>query len=189
MAEPQPIRQSDILRRVVAKMINRQIEIDSEVSRIRAALVNSGQHTFEEAEKKLTCSKLRLFIGTDAARTPAGQAAFLTAVLTGARCFGEVTFHGHVHERLLTSLPIPAATLSEAAVLLGAHSANEDHIGRTVLIGSGLESVGKWSVQASWNGWIASISPADNQCDVGRGDCALAGVAAGATYPSGQLHG
>jgi hypothetical protein len=36
------------------------------------------------------------------------------------------------------------------------------------------------SVQAVWDGWIAGTTPADNPRAIGRSDCPLAGVAAGA---------
>jgi hypothetical protein len=62
-------------------MSTKQIEIDSETSRIRAALVNSGLHTFPEAEKKLAASRLSIVLGAEAAGTHAGQAAFLTATI------------------------------------------------------------------------------------------------------------
>ena len=93
MARPQPAGRPDIPRRMVAAMSDTQIEIDSETSRIRATLVNSGRHTFSEAEQKLAASRLSLILGDEAAGTPAGQAAFLAAALTG---FGEVTVHGRL---------------------------------------------------------------------------------------------
>jgi hypothetical protein len=147
---------------------------------IRAALVNSGKYSFVEAEEKILHSRLHLEIGAHAARTPAGQAAFLTAVLTGARCFGEVTFKSDVDPSLLSPLPIPATTLAEAAEFLGGRFGEEPPRGRTVLIGAGLRSAGEWSVQASWDGWTASVAPSSHQIQLGHSDCALAGVAAGA---------
>lgn len=90
MEGPQFQRGSSIPRRMVATMSNNEIEIDSERFRIRAALVNSGRYTFAGAEKKLAASKLSIILGATAARTPAGQAAFLTAIITSTRCFGEV---------------------------------------------------------------------------------------------------
>lgn len=74
-------------------MMTSFVEIDSETSRIRAALVNSGRYSFAEADSKLAASRLSLFVG-EAADTPAGQAAFLTATVTAARCFGAVSVHG-----------------------------------------------------------------------------------------------
>jgi hypothetical protein len=165
---------------MVAKVNNAQIEIDSETSRIRAALVNSGQFSFAEAEEKIIHSRLHCHLGATAARTPAGQSAFLTAVLTGARCFGEVTFDGLVDDCLLTPLPIPAATLAEAATFFGAHRAKGGALSRTVFVGSSQEPARDWSVQAFWNGWTAGIAPGRNQIEAGRSDCTLAGIAAGA---------
>ena len=161
-------------------MIRTQVEIDSETSRIRAALVNSGHYSFPEAEEKILHSRLHLDIGADAAQTPSGQSAFLTAVLTGARCFGEVTFKGDVEPSLLRPLPIPATTLAEAAIFLGARFAEEPPRSRTVLIGTGLKSADERSVQASWDNWTAIVAPSSHQIQVGHSDCALAGVAAGA---------
>jgi hypothetical protein len=165
---------------MVAKVSNVRIEIDSETSRIRAALVNSGKYSFTEAEGKIIDSRLHCHIGAAAARTPAGQSAFLTAVLTGVRCFGEVTYDGHCGEGLLRSLPIPAATLAEAATLFGAHNATGSARSGTVFIGSSQEPARDWSVQAFWNGWTAGIAPGRNQVEAGRSDCTLAGIAAGA---------
>lgn len=165
---------------MVASVSNHRIEIDSETSRIRAALVNSGLHTFHEAEEKLATSKLSIVLGDDAAGTQAGQAAFLTAVVTAGRCFGQVITHGPTDQPLLLPLPIPARTLAEAAALLGARSVDGPREARTILIGSGLESSVGWSVQAFWNGWIAGVAPGGTPSSVGRSDCALAGVGAGA---------
>lgn len=161
-------------------MSNKQIEIESETSRIRAALVNSGRYTFSEAEEKLAASRLSLVLGNDAARTPAGQAAFLTAAVTGARCFGEVTVHGCLDQQLLFPVPIGAKSLSEAATLWGARKTEVPSTSRRVSIGSGLMSGDGWSVQAFWNGWTAGIAPGRTPFATGRSDCALAGVAAGA---------
>jgi hypothetical protein len=161
-------------------MSTTSIEIDSERARLRAIFVNSGQHSFAEAEEKLAAAALSLAIGDDAARTPAGQAAFLTAAVTGARCFGQVTFHGAVEEPLLFPLPVPAKTLAEAALFFGARATDASPAARRILIGSGLEACAGWAVRAVWNGWTAGVAPAKIPAPSGRGDCALAGVAAGA---------
>src|SRR5260370_17242424 len=95
------------------------IEIDSETSRIRAALVNSGQYSFGEADEKLAASRLSLFLSREAADTPAGQAAFLTAAVTAARCFGAVSVDGQLDRPLLLPLPIQAPSLAAAALELG----------------------------------------------------------------------
>ena len=68
--------------------------LDSETARLRALMVNGGRYSHDEAEAKITASELSIHIGDDGAATPAGQAAFLTAVVTAARCFGKVTVGG-----------------------------------------------------------------------------------------------
>jgi hypothetical protein len=161
-------------------MSKKDIEIDSETSRIRAVFVNSGLSSFEEAEEKLASSALLIVIGGDAARTTAGQAAFLTAAATGARCFGQVGVHGAVEELLLLPLPIPARTLAEAALLLGARQAEGSATSRNILIGADIQGSEAWAVRAVWNGWTAGVAPAKTPALAGRNDIALAGVAAGA---------
>jgi hypothetical protein len=63
------------------------VKINSATSRIRAAFVNSGRYGFEEAERKLAAARLVIRLSAEAAETPAGQAAALTAVVTASRCF------------------------------------------------------------------------------------------------------
>ena len=88
------------------------MKINSETSRVRAALVNSGRYSFEEAERKLENSRLAIRIGDQAADTAAGQAAALTAVITASRCFlGGVTLSGAVDHPLLVPFPLTANTL------------------------------------------------------------------------------
>lgn len=156
------------------------VEIDSETSRIRAVLVNSGQYSFAEAEVKLAASALSLVIGDDVAHTPAGQAAFLTAAVTGARCFGQVTFRGAIDVPLLFPLPVSANTLAEAATALGAQRTEALPTARKIFIGSVPEAHDGWAVRAIWAGWTAGITPGKNTVPLGRSDCPLAGVAAGA---------
>lgn len=155
------------------------IEIDSETSRIRAALVNSGQYSFGEADQKLAASRLSLFLAEEAAETPAGQAAFLTATVTAARAYGAVDVHGELHRPLLLPLPLQARTLGDAAAELGAVT-SDPYPNRAVLIGPVQDRVSAWSVQAYWNGWVAGVAPGRIRTALGRGDCVLAGVAAGA---------
>lgn len=180
MARPQRSGELDFPGRMVAAMSIDRIEIDSETSRIRAALVNAGLHTFSEAEEKLAASRLSLVLAADAAHTPAGQAAFLTAAVTGVRCFGDVDIHGPLDQPLLFPLPIAAKSLGEAAAVLGAKESQVPPSGRRILIGSELEDGDGWSVEAFWNGWMAGVAPGRKPVAIGRSDCTLAGIAAGA---------
>ena len=180
MAGLQSPWRGDISRRMVAEVSGTEIEINSETSRIRAALVNTGQHSFAEAERKLADSKLTIAIGNQAARTPAGQAAFLTATVTAARSFGRVTAQGSLDEPLLCPLPIGSKSLGDAASFLGVSTEPFQESARRILIGAELEPGAGWSVHAHWDGWTAGVSPGRNPQAIGRGDHALAGVAAGA---------
>ena len=93
------------------------IEIHSETARVRAALVNSGRLTFAEADTKLAASRLLIILGEDAANTSAGQAAFLTAIVTSTRSFGLVFVQGPVDQLLLLAVPAAARTLRDAIAL------------------------------------------------------------------------
>lgn len=154
------------------------VEIDSERSRIRAALVNSGRYTIPQADQKLAASRLSVFLADKAAGTPAGQASFLTGVVTGARCFGEVSVHGQLDCPLLLPLPLGVRSLADAATALGAEGM-ADPSTRSIFIGPASDMDAK-AVQAYWNGWTAGIAPGRKSHPLGRGDCVLAGVAAGA---------
>jgi hypothetical protein len=164
----------------MSKDNNIEIEINSETSRIRSILVNSGMYNFADAEKKLAVSALSLMIGNDAANTPAGQAAFLTAAATGARCFGHVVISGTLDTLLLLPLPIPAKTLAEAAVYFGAQRNDAPASARKILFGSSLITSNGWAVRATWDGWVSGVAPVNYPVFPGRSDCMLAGVAAGA---------
>jgi hypothetical protein len=151
--------------------------VHSARSRIRAAYVNSGRFTFDEAESRLA-TKLSIHVSADVAGTPAGQAAVLTAVITGSRCFGQVSIDGALHYPLCIPTPLVANTLGDAVIHLGG-TLGDNCARRTVLIG-GASPKDEWSVRTFWNGWIAGVSHGSQQLPVGRGDCALAGVAAAA---------
>ncbi len=162
-------------------MTTTPIEIDSETSRVLLTLVNSGRYSFAEAGKKFANSGLSLFLASEAADTPAGQAAFLTATVTAVRCFGKgkVSVHGQVDRPLLLPLPLPASNLAAAAYELGA-VVGDPFPNRAVLIGPVLNHRSTWSVQAFWDGWVAGVTPGRTPRANGRSDCLLAGVAAGA---------
>jgi hypothetical protein len=164
---------------MVARMSNDHIELNSETARIRGILVNAGNQTFAQAEQRLAASQLSIAIGSEAARTTAGQAALLTAVLTGVRCFGTVTVEGSIDYPLLLPLPLTPPSLAAAAHHFGARRAPQESPSRRVLLGA--EPLpGTWSVQAYWDGWTVGVGPPTHRILIGQGDVALAGVAAGA---------
>ena len=157
-----------------------ELKINSETSRIRAALVNSGRFSFPEADAKIAASELSVVIGHDASGTPAGQAAFLTAIATAARCFGRVTVAGALEGPLLVPAPIYGETLLDAAVGIGAYGYRESASANQISIGGGGVRRTGWEAAPHWDGWIAGVRPASPQQQPGRSDCVLAGVAAGA---------
>ena len=156
------------------------VKIDSERSRIRAALVNSGRYSFEEADDRLSRSQLSVHLDDDTAKTAAGQAAFLTAVVTGVRCFGEVNVQGALGGGLLVPVPLEARTIGDAAAILGARFGPCKLTGRTICIGDRVPNGSGWSVRAFWDGWIAGVRPRGYGPTIGRGDCVLAGIGSGA---------
>jgi hypothetical protein len=156
------------------------VKIDSERSRIRAALVNSGKFSFDEADKKIAASNLAIVLSEDVASTPAGQAAFLTAVAAGVRCFGKVNVSGALDCPVILPMPMGSKTLRKASAVLGARPSSGLHPKRTVFFGQVRSPVEGWSLQAFWNGWNIGIAPATMAQSVGRSTCALAGIAAGA---------
>ena len=157
-------------------------QIDSETARIRAVLVNSGRCSFDEADRIIDASCLTIELTEEAVGSAAGQAAFLTAVATGARCFGTVEVRGALEEPLRVRLPLEPQrnTLGDCARMLGARSTTESDPERVLVIGTPRDDNRNARVQAYWDGWIAGTAPAGTPAPSGRGDCVLAGVAAGA---------
>jgi len=70
-------------------------------------------------------------------------------------------------------------TLAQAGATLGARPATEQERGRSVYVGPCADAASE-SIQAYWNGWTAGVGPARTPISIGRSDCVLAGVAAGA---------
>ena len=113
------------------------VKLNSERSRIRAALVNSGKMSFPEADAKLENIAVVVDLQEAAAVCPAGQAAFLTAVATAVRCFGRVTVQGALEQPIKVSVPIGGKTLLAAASKLGAKGTDTPNGTRRILIGEG----------------------------------------------------
>ncbi len=80
--------------------------INSETSRLRSLLVNSGQLGFTDADERLLQTSLALAADHDVLRAPAAQAAFLTAVAIGIRSFGEIAVPAGLDIDVQTRLPI-----------------------------------------------------------------------------------
>lgn len=154
--------------------------IHSETSRLRSLLVNSGQLNFADADERLQQTSLALAADFDVLRTPAAQAALLTAVAIGVRSFGEVAVPAGLDVEVQTLLPIPGKTLAEQVRALGAVERTFKSGERTVVIGpSGYDNQHP-GIRAVWNGWTAGVQPATHAVESGSSWCALAGATAGA---------
>ena len=108
--------------------------------------------------------------------TPAGQAAALTAISAGARCFlGGVELTGDVNQELV--LPFKYKTIGEAAIALGARNNVKSQL--KVIIGNSSSANSGWVIKAWWNGWIAGCKTKNDSTPCGNGRNVLAGIAAG----------
>lgn len=149
-------------------------------SRVSKALTDAGlAASFEEAEARLDSVEVCVELGAEAARTPAGQAAALTALVTAVRCFGRATFVCPE-----TALPVLATLraggeLCTAARGLGARLATTIPPGTTHLIQiGGPGRFGGWTVHPWWDRWRAGTRT--KSVPSGDGRVAVAGVFAGA---------
>ena len=154
--------------------------ITPETSRISKIMIESGRCSCKDAEARLMAATLVIHVDPAYAGTPAAQAATLTAVVTGVRCFlGGVWLTGAVEQPLI--LPMRATTLAEAAVRLGARTGiRADAARRTVIIGSAPSGLTGWTVRAWWNNWSTGVRSVGDPSPPGCGRNSLAGIAAGA---------
>ncbi len=149
-------------------------------SRITKAVVDSGKvKDFDEGEALLSAVRLVIAAEVSTIRTPAGQAALLTAVATAYRCFESVGVICDTSITLIRPLPI-GCDLGEAIQHLGGHIASEASAAtHWISIGSSRRAAGL-TVQCWWDGWKAGVLPATESSLVGESWHPLAGIAAGA---------
>jgi len=154
--------------------------INSETSRLRSLLVNSGQLGFTDADERLLQTSLALAADHDVLRAPAAQAAFLTAVAIGIRSFGEIAVPAGLDIDVQTRLPISGKTLAEQVRVLGAIERTFKPGERLLIIGPCAYNDQHPAVRAVWNGWTAGVQPATHAVESGSTSCVLAGATAGA---------
>jgi hypothetical protein len=153
-------------------------------SRIAKALTDraNGAASFDVAERRLNSVRLAIVLTPDHAATTAGQAAALTAVNTGFKCFSNVTLVADPEVVLDSPLPI-GETIGNAATKLGAVVAptippDSTHV---IEIGNSTSlSRAKVFIRCWWNGWTAGIVPAWDDRVIGASGNPLAGVFSGA---------
>lgn len=132
---------------------------NDQIARQSKLFVDSGKDTIDEAADRLRALRLTVSIGEAAAASPAGQAAFLTAVNNAIRCFaGGVRVTGALDLAMVTPLGSGLTTLREEALRLGAQILDGDGPEIEVVIGNATPSA-KTSIYAWWQGWIAGRGP------------------------------
>lgn len=150
-------------------------------SRVTKALTDAGiARSFPEAEARLDAVHPCVVLGDAAARTPAGQAAALTAVATAYKCFGRVTLVARIDAPLIAAFPL-GRTLGAAGRALGARLAEAIPTRATHLIGVGTPPLdaGRWQAHCWWDRWLAGVrAEAPGSCGDHR--LPLSGVFAGA---------
>lgn len=153
-------------------------EINSEKSRLRTLFMRTEDMSIADADKKLDNSSLSIQVAPGVLNTPAGEAALITAILLGARCFGKVLVSGDIeHEISAAKLPI-GTSVSAVMAAVGA-TAEKVPSCRTLAIGPVRSSTSEPPfVVAGWDGWRAFAAPGRSICKLGDGSNALAGIAA-----------
>lgn len=141
-------------------------KIGDELNRTLKMMLDSGEAaSIEEAQRIFEGFRLQIHIGDDVGTSPTLQAALLTAVNTGRRCFlGGVTVVGETDVRLLTPWR-RCQTLREAIVdLQGATSADLDDNAPQVFIGNTDPDipVNEFAVRATFDGWRGGIVPVED---------------------------
>ncbi|MGC9954504.1 MAG: hypothetical protein ABSD21_09530 [Rhizomicrobium sp.] len=152
--------------------------LERQISRLAKLLVDSEHITFDEAQEQLRALTLEIVVGPDAT-SRAAHAAVLTAVLVGSRTFiGGVRLAGTTDQPLNSNLPLMAATLGDAAILVGA-TTFEKPASRRIVIGRSADPISEWAVAPWWIGWCAGTA-APGQVSSDEGENPLVGIAAAA---------
>jgi hypothetical protein len=158
--------------------------IGDELNRTLKMMLDSGEAAnIEEAQRIFEGFRLQIHIGDDVASSPTLQAALLTAVNTGRRCFlGGVTVAGKADVDLL----VPwrrCRTLREAILdLQGEMSEVFDDDSPQVFIGDADSeiSINGFAVRATFDGWRGGVVPMEDNVRLNeRQEFTPAGVLAG----------
>lgn len=159
-------------------------KIHNEMARVVKMALDTGEAGTPESARDLFAKyRLHVCLGRDVAHSTTMQAAALTAVNTGRRCFlGGVTVSGPLD----ASLSIPwrgCRALGDAVHDLQGHVADEPPRSVPVLLIGDVEPPTGASLvlRASFEGWTAAITPGKEGCRLDKGtEFTPAGVLAGA---------
>ena len=150
---------------------------------VKLALDTGEAASLEEAQRLFGEYRLGIVVGSSVAHSATLQAAVLTAVNTGRRCFlGGVSVEGTLDVPLLVPWGC-CRTLGDAVVdLQGVNTALAPGVPR-IVIGDASGSSGdtEFAVRATFDGWCGGVVPLDHGLSLSEcQECVPAGVLAGA---------
>lgn len=150
---------------------------------LKLALDTGEARTLDEAHGLFARYRIHLALGKEAAASPTCQAAVLTAVNAGRRCFlGGVTVAGPMESRLLVPWQ-RCHTLGDAIRDLGGQVVNEPPADTPILAIGDIQpesSKAPLMLRAATNGWTAAVAPPDYRHSRTNVEFTPAGVLAGA---------
>lgn len=155
---------------------------EDELNRIEKLLVDRDGISPSEARAVLSQTKVCLYLDESVERSEGLQAAVLTAAVTAVRCFpGAVSFvTQQPSPPLRVRWPDDDLDLSSALRTLGVTERGEADSDAHVVVFGNERTIAR-GVRVSFSGWVAHISPADQQHGLDqREGCVVAGIAAGA---------
>lgn len=132
------------------------------------------------AERRLADVCLAIVVSKEAVSSHAGQAAVLTAVATGMKCFERVNISGISGVPLCIPISI-GDTIETAVKSLGADmtEALPAHSTHVIFIGVASE-LSIFAVRCWWDGWVGGAIPKWDERPLGDSTNPLAGILAGA---------
>lgn len=170
------------------------MNIDADhISRTVLLTMHDGsQPTAEAADEALAATHLVLRINAETCRSYCGQAALLTAVVTGVRAFGTVHVVVDAPEAVVVSGPRQGMSLADAITGEGGVLVTSEQayalssswptltIGTTPMPSADTIRSTVSTLRASWANWSATVeSVASGEATLDN-DCVLAAIAAGA---------
>ena len=150
-------------------------------SRITKTLTDrANSMDYEAAETRLRSVRLAIVLSAKAGVTAAGQAAMLTAVATGMKCFERVALVVEGDLPLLYQVPL-GVSVESVARILGAQISRTlpSDVSHVVLVGEGMRP-SVFAVRCWWDLWRAGSLPLWDDRACGDSANPLAGILAGA---------
>ncbi len=145
--------------------MRKSFELHETISRVLKISIDDGAPSIEAARREMETWGVIVAIGPEVERSPTLQAAVLTAVAIGRRCFlGGINVIGNVDVPLLIPWPTKAS-LRAAIVSLGGRADSAAIAGAPCIrFGSHTEEVSSSIVlQVTFDGWCSGVAPANRR--------------------------